>query len=82
MRIGNVVDRTLHEVPEVISTTRRTGRAEADEHAAGVNANELEVVLKESDRPHAEVTEEVREKLSRIPGIDRSPRSARVRAGG
>ncbi|HEX9919020.1 MAG TPA: efflux RND transporter permease subunit, partial [Pyrinomonadaceae bacterium] len=70
VRIGNVVDRTLHEVPEVVSTTRRTGRAEADEHAAGVNANELEVVLKESDRSHGEVTEEVREKLSRIPGID------------
>jgi CzcA family heavy metal efflux pump len=70
VRIGNVVDRTLHEVPEVVSTTRRTGRAEADEHAAGVNANELEVVLKESDRSHREVTEEVREKLSRIPGID------------
>jgi CzcA family heavy metal efflux pump len=70
VRIGNVVDRTLHEVPEVFSTTRRTGRAEADEHAAGVNANELEVVLKESDRSHEEVTADVREKLSRIPGID------------
>jgi len=70
VRIGNVVDRTLHEVPEVVSTTRRTGRAEADEHAAGVNANELEVVLKEGDRSHAEVTSDVREKLSRIPGID------------
>jgi CzcA family heavy metal efflux pump len=70
VRIGNVVDRALHEVPEVVSTTRRTGRAEADEHAAGVNANELEVVLKEGDRSHAEVTSDVREKLSRIPGID------------
>ena len=70
VRIGNVVDRTLHDVPEVVSTTRRTGRAEADEHAAGVNANEFEVVLKEGDRSHAEVTSEVREKLSRIPGID------------
>ena len=70
VRIGTIVDTTLHEIPEVVSTTRRTGRAEADEHASGVNANELEVVLKESDRPHAEVTEEVREKLSRIPGID------------
>lgn len=69
VRIGNIVDRSLHEIPEVVSTTRRTGRAESDEHASGVNANELEVVLKESDRPHAEVTEEVREKLSRIPGI-------------
>ena len=70
VRIGNVVDRALHEVPEVVSTTRRTGRAEADEHAAGVNANELEVVLREGDRSHAEVTSDVREKLSRIPGID------------
>lgn len=70
VRIGNVVDRILHEVPEVLSTTRRTGRAEADEHAAGVNANEFEVVLKEGDRSHEEVTADVREKLSRIPGID------------
>ena len=42
--------RSLRETPEVVSTTRRTGRAEQDEHAAGVNASELEVVLRR-ERP-------------------------------
>ncbi len=69
-RIGRVVENVLLGVPEVVSTTRRTGRAELDEHAAGVNMSEIEVVTMESDRSHAEVTEEVREKLSQIPGVE------------
>jgi CzcA family heavy metal efflux pump len=69
-RIGNVIEASLREVPEVVSTTRRTGRAELDEHAAGVNTSEIEVVTKEGDRPHAEMMEEVRQKLGRIPGVD------------
>jgi CzcA family heavy metal efflux pump len=68
-RIGRIVEAVLHEVPEVVSTTRRTGRAELDEHAAGVNTSEIEVVTKEGDRPHAEMMEEVRQKLARIPGV-------------
>ncbi len=67
-RIGSVVEEALHEVPEVVSTTRRTGRAELDEHAAGVNASELEIVTIESDRTQFEVMDEVRESLARIPG--------------
>jgi CzcA family heavy metal efflux pump len=69
-RMGSVIERALHEVPEVVSTTRRTGRAELDEHAAGVNTSEIEVVTKEGDRPHAEMMEEVRQKLARIPGVE------------
>lgn len=69
-RMGQVVENVLLGVPEVVSTTRRTGRAELDEHAAGVNMSEIEVVTKESNRSHAEVTEEVREKLSQIPGVE------------
>jgi CzcA family heavy metal efflux pump len=69
-RIGNVIERVLHEVPEIVSTTRRTGRAELDEHAAGVNTSEIEVVTKEGDRPHAEMMEEVRQSLGRIPGVE------------
>jgi Cu/Ag efflux pump CusA len=68
-RIGQIIEATLHEVPEVVSTTRRTGRAELDEHAAGVNTSEIEVVTKEGDRPHAEMMDEVRQKLARIPGV-------------
>jgi CzcA family heavy metal efflux pump len=69
-RIGGIIEAVLRETPEVVSTTRRTGRAERDEHAAGVNTSELEVVLREGDRPHAAVMGEVREKLERIPGLD------------
>ncbi len=68
-RIGSIIEAALHEVPEVISTTRRTGRAELDEHAAGVNTSEIEVVTKEGDRAHSEMMEEVRQKLGRIPGV-------------
>jgi CzcA family heavy metal efflux pump len=69
-RIGNIIEKVLHDVPEVVSTTRRTGRAELDEHAAGVNTSEIEVVTKEGDRSHAEFMEEVRQKLSQIPGVE------------
>nr|MBA3256265.1 efflux RND transporter permease subunit [Pyrinomonadaceae bacterium] len=69
-RIGNVIESVLHEVPEVVSTTRRTGRAELDEHAAGVNTSEIEVVTKEGDRAHSEFMEEVRRRLARIPGVE------------
>jgi copper/silver efflux system protein len=69
-RIGNIIEKVLHDVPEVVSTTRRTGRAELDEHAAGVNTSEIEVVTKESDRSHGEFMEEVRTKLGQIPGVE------------
>jgi len=68
-RIGRIVEETLHRTPEVVSTTRRTGRAELDEHAAGVNASEIEVVTRQKDRPQAAIMEEVRQNLSQIPGI-------------
>ena len=69
-RMGAAIERMLRETPEVVSTTRRTGRAEQDEHAAGVNTSELEVVLREGDRPHAAVLDEIRQNLGRLPGVD------------
>ena len=69
-RIGQIIEAQLHEVPEVVSTTRRTGRAELDEHASGVNTSELEVVTREGDRSHTEVMEDVRTRLARLPGVD------------
>ena len=68
-RVGNLVEGVLHEIPEVVSTTRRTGRAEHDEHAAGVNASELEVVMLASDRSQFAIMDEIREKLAPIPGV-------------
>jgi len=68
-RIGRTVEEALHRTPEVVSTTRRTGRAELDEHAAGVNMSEIEVVLRESDRPHTVVMDNVRDNMAQIPGV-------------
>jgi CzcA family heavy metal efflux pump len=69
-RIGQIIEGALRDVPEVVSTTRRTGRAELDEHAAGVNTSEIEVVTEEGDRAHAEMMEDVRQRLGRIPGVE------------
>ena len=68
-RVGRMVEEVLHRTPEVVSTTRRTGRAELDEHAAGVNQSEIEVVTKPLSRPHTAVMEEVRQNMEQIPGI-------------
>jgi CzcA family heavy metal efflux pump len=68
-RIGRTVEEALHRTPEVVSTTRRTGRAELDEHAAGVNQSEIEVVTKQIDRPHTAVMEEVRQNMAQVPGV-------------
>ena len=68
-RIGRTVEEVLHRTPEVVSTTRRTGRAELDEHAAGVNMSEIEVVTKPLNRPHTAVMEEVRQNMAQIPGV-------------
>jgi CzcA family heavy metal efflux pump len=69
-RIGRIVEAVLHQTPEVVSTTRRTGRAERDEHAAGVNTSEIEVVTRLGARPHAATLDEVRRNLGRIPGVE------------
>src|SRR5262249_41976446 len=69
-RVGVLIETALHEIPEVASTTRRTGRAELDEHAAGVNLSEIEVVTKDGGRKRAEVMEDVRQGLATIPGVN------------
>ena len=43
--LGRQVEQSLLALPEVVSTSRRTGRAERDEHVQGINRSELEVVL-------------------------------------
>lgn len=65
-KIGKRVEEALLSIPEVISTTRRTGRAELDEHAQGVNSSEIEVPFLLEERTRDEFLEEVREKLSQI----------------
>ena len=67
-RIGTIAEKLVMQVPEVISTGRRTGRAELDEHAEGVHYGEIDVDLKEG-RGREEILADIREKLSVIPGV-------------
>ncbi len=68
-RIGQISEKLILEVPEVISTGRRTGRAELDEHAEGVHYTEIDVDLKESGRTREEILAAIREKLAVVPGV-------------
>ena len=64
---GRQVEQALLDFPEVVSTSRRTGRAERDEHVQGVNASEMEVVLREG-RPKEELLAAMRQAVATIPG--------------
>src|SRR5688572_3615566 len=68
--IGSRVERILLEQPEVIATARRTGRAELDEHVQGVEAAEIDVGLRESDRPRAELLAALRQDFGGLPGTN------------
>jgi len=66
--LGRQVEESLLAFPEVVSTSRRTGRAERDEHLQGVNGAEIEVVLR-SGRPKDELLVEMRREVATIPGV-------------
>ena len=69
--LGREVEKTLLAFPEAVSTSRRTGRAEKDEHVQGVNASEMEVVLRPG-RPKAELLAQMRRAVAVIPGVSAS----------
>lgn len=69
-KIGTRIERTLLTIPEVKTTTRRTGRAELDEHAQGVNASEIDAPFELDERDREGFMEEVREKLSGVVGAN------------
>ncbi|MEX0599315.1 MAG: efflux RND transporter permease subunit, partial [Rhodothermales bacterium] len=68
--IGRRVERLLLEHPAVDGTSRRTGRAELDEHAQGANAAEIDVRLDLSDFSLETVLEELRASLAGVPGLN------------
>jgi Cu/Ag efflux pump CusA len=63
---GLEVEKALLTIPEVKSTTRRVGRAEMDEHAEGVNWNEIDVDFKDGGRPKEEIFADIRKKIAEV----------------
>ena len=69
-KIGRQAEEILMLIPEIQTVARKTGRAELDEHALGVNVSEIEAPFELKDRTHAELLDEVRHKLSVISGAN------------
>jgi len=68
--IGRRAEKLLLEIPEIKTVARKTGRAELDEHALGVNVSEIEAPFQLEDRSYQEVLEDVRHELSHIVGAN------------
>ena len=69
--VARIAGERIREVPEVRTLSRRTGRAELDEHAAGVNVSEFLASLEEADsnRSRAQILKDIADRLDEIPGI-------------
>lgn len=67
-RIAASIESQLLEVEGVRSVTRRTGRAERDEHAEPVSNSELDVTVY-PDHDKQEVRQKITETLKKVPGI-------------
>lgn len=68
--IGRRVEQILLTAPEVVATARRQGRAEYDEHVQGVEAAEIDVGLRESQRPREELLADLRRAFAVLPGTN------------
>ena len=68
-RIGLQAEKLILQVPEVGAVARKTGRAELDEHALGVNTSEMEVPYTLKERSKEEVMADLRHRLATLPGV-------------
>jgi len=69
-KIGRQAEKLLLSIPEIKTVARKTGRAELDEHALGVNVSEIEAPFELNKRSHGELLDDVRKKLSTIAGAN------------
>lgn len=69
-RMGRTAEELLLSIPEIKTVGRKTGRAELDEHAFGVNSSEFECPFELGRKTRRQLTDEVREKLSVLPGVN------------
>ncbi len=68
-QIGTIGENLLLTVPEVQYVSRRTGRAELDEHAEPPANSEIEVDLKPSGRSRAAILSDIRQKMDQLQGV-------------
>jgi len=69
-RMGRTAEKLLLSIPEIKTVGRKTGRAELDEHAFGVNSSEFECPFELGRKTRKELTEEIRQKLAVLPGVN------------
>ena len=67
-KIGTVAEQQILKIPDVLLTSRRTGRAELDEHAEPPNYTEIDVALKKDHRSMKAVLADIRENLEILKG--------------
>ena len=68
-QLGELMERELLTIPEVVRTSRRTGLGDLDEHSQATNGAEIDVNFKLGKRSREVVFDEVRAKLNAIPGV-------------
>ena len=68
-KLGTIAEKQILKVPEVALTSRRTGRAELDEHAEPPSYTEIDVALKPEGRHRDKVLEDIRKNLAVLKGV-------------
>ncbi len=69
-KLGTMVEEILLRQPEIVATARRTGRAELDEHAQGVNAAEIDIKIVLGERSKEQFLIDLRRDLTAVPGMN------------
>lgn len=69
-RMGAITEKILMDIPEIQTVARKTGRAELDEHALGVNVSEIEAPFVLDKRSRDEFLADVRQQLGSLKGVN------------
>lgn len=69
-KVGRMAEQIILQVPEIETVARKTGRAELDEHSLGTNVSEIEAPYHLDGRSRSEIAEDLRHRLSVIPGVN------------
>lgn len=68
-QMGNLMEQELLKIPEVVSTSRRSGRGELDEHSQQTNGAEIDVSYRSGGRSKKEIFDDMRAHLNALPGV-------------